>query len=137
MKIDIKDIDTNVKYQGYIWISDQPKPEVLDNSLINPEFLNVSNPFIIEAQLYDKDNGWSYSVSYVDGKQIACKYKVIPEDSLANEIKYVAHRIKDYNRLKFVQVWKEEKDDLCLGMKTKVPAQRMFIGFTNKNEEEE
>lgn len=128
------------KYDGYYWMSDSKKPEVLANAYI-PDILSKpdasKNPFVIEAQLYDKDNKISYSLKYVDGKYILKKY-ILANQSTGNESKkdnscytrkqYFANRMPG-KKLIFRQYWRDTEDTLCGGMPVLQPAELVFVGF--------
>lgn len=139
MKATINDIDLKAVYDGYIWMSDEQKPKVLNKEPIPEGLINKKNPFIIEAELFDEDNGVSYSVRNIDGKPAVSKYEMAYEKMVGtlSKMEFVTHRIKNHSRLIFHQLWKKESDELCEGMETLVPAERFFIGFENNNEEEE
>ena len=85
------------KCEGYLWWSDQQEPQVFENQSIDQCLNEVQNPFVVEGQLYDKEEKKSYSIKYVDGKYLINKYKV-EESDLANpdnESKcYLSNRIQ-------------------------------------------
>ena len=123
-------------YQGYLWYSDKKTPKLLFNEEwggFEPDA--TENPFIIEGQLYDKDNLVSYSIKYVDGEYLVNKYQLEKPDFNKvdiDEVSYKAHRMGEIKVLKFLQYYREEKDDLCEGMKVLQPAEKVFIGFNEK-----
>jgi CRISPR type III-associated protein (TIGR04423 family) len=89
-----------------------------------------SNPFIVEGHLYAPKEQLSYSIRYTDGRHIVIEYdlnKDVPKD--IDEKSFIAHRLPGVSKLKFHQYWKEQKDALCEGMTTLVPADYVFVGF--------
>lgn len=136
-------------YSGYYWMSDATRPEVLSGGqdaesfkkikvlkdlLANPE----SNPFVIEAQLYDSGNDRSLSVKYIDGKYYVKEYTGMKDDTKSNDKdlrivhkRYYANRM-DGKELHFLQYWRGEDDSLCAGeMKILQPAEMVFVGIQN------
>ena len=129
-------INTNNKYEGYIWMSDRQIPIVLNGEEIPEGIIYSKNPFVIEAELFDRANQKSYSIRNIDGVTKTKEFDVEVEDEkLVGCTEYISHRIKGHNRLRFIQRWTEEPDNddlyLCEGMPTLVPAERVFIGFEN------
>ena len=135
--MNLKDINKDKRYQGYIWMSNKKKPKVYNNEPLDFVIDDKSNPFIIEGMLFDKDSKRSYSIRNIDGHHIVNMYELKEEELAHNDTKFVAKRIEGHKTLYFRQRWREQEDDLCEGMKTKVPEEIIFIGFeTNKSEEE-
>ena len=136
----LSDIDKNAKYEGYIWMSDATQPTVLNKEPISIDLADGTNPFVIEAELFDAEKSVSYSVRFVDGQTKVRKFEV-DELKLFGEqtLFYVSHRIGDGIKLKFYRKWKKEldPDNLCEGMETLVPSDFVFIGFETINKEEE
>ena len=58
------------KCEGYLWWSDQQKPKVYQDELIDICLDEAKNPFVVEGQLYDEENKESYSIKYVDGQYL-------------------------------------------------------------------
>ena len=116
------------KYQGYIWLSDSTKPEIIDGDF-SLNILDETNPFIAEAFLMDEDRDISYSIKFIDGKYLINKFDIDDNDRRDYNI-YFGKRM-DGRKLRFTQRWKEVKDELCCGMTTRIPAEMVFIGFEN------
>ncbi len=136
--INIKDIDLKCKYEGYIWMSDQKRPKKLIKEPIDQKMVESDNPFIIEALLFDEDNMFSYSIKYVDGEYIVTKSEVEYEYLMKDKYEtYISKRVNETTKLKFYQKWKSVRDDLCEGMKTKIPSDMIFLGFETSKEKEE
>ena len=120
------------KYTGYIWMSDTDIPKVLREEEYSKSCNDSDNPFIIEAQLYCKEEKASVSVKYVDGKYIYREYdNVSPEQKSENKslIEYVSNSKIGKETLLFLQCWDEKEDDLCLKMKTLRQGKMIFVGF--------
>ncbi len=124
------------RYQGYVWYSDQTKPEVLNNEEFGEEFRDNENPFIVEAQLFDTVNKKSYSIKYVDGKYICKEYNLADFKGVEKEeLSFVAHRIEGVTKLYFNQYWREEADQKCNGMMVLQPKELVFVGFQKYKED--
>lgn len=130
-------------YEGYVWKSDKDAPERIDGEYGN-ELDPKQNPFIIEAQLFDKERGVSYSVKYVDGQYVCRRFVVDSLDYNREEVEEVEIKKFQSNRIKgekvgmrFLRYWRESEDvdNLCCGMKTLQPAELVFVGFINKQED--
>ena len=125
------------KYQGYLWYSDQKEPKVINNQEFELEIVDNTNPFIVEGLLYDGEN--SISIKYVDGEYKVKIYnvkKLNSENSHKKEKEFLPNRMKDVEKLRFLEYWKPQEDSLCENMKVLQPAELVFIGFNNENKEE-
>lgn len=131
---------------GYIWMSDKESPEVFEGKSFERVLDETKNPFIIEAQLYDKDNRISYSIKYVDGEYIVNKTEIeksvltalsgddeeykLSDGSVVEKKTYLANRMGDNNLwLIFYRFWVAENDDQCLGMPAMKLNKNVFVGF--------
>ena len=153
----LKDINPDLTYKGYLWMSDSDIPTLLNreklrskilitsnsgkktgNQVTFDEMKDTSNPFIIEGQLYSENANLSFSIKFVDGKHIVAMYNLneIPKTWVFNETddlkKFAVNRMKGVSKLKFRQYWKPEPDKLCEGMEVLVPAGYVFLGFENE-----
>lgn len=135
---DIKDL----AFEGYIWLSDKEKPEVLQNE--KPEVLQNEkvklptdlNPFIVEGQLYNKENDLSYSIKFVDGETIVNEYKLTADDisNGDNELVIFESNRMDGKKLSFLRCWERIPDDNCMGMPVLTLTKNIFIGFKKKED---
>lgn len=134
----VKDINITKDFQGYIWMSDQSKPEVFDCDKERLLVLaNNQNPFIIEGQLYDKTHKKSYSLKYVDGEYFVMQYDVT-EDDVKNANSYFPNRMT--KKLRFNQRWevmKDKGDKYCENMPVLEPTGLVFVGFGEQVRKEE
>lgn len=136
------------KYEGYLWRSDQSAPEVYDGTQeFGLSLPDEDNPFIIEGNLWDAAQKRSIMIRYIDGRYHVRKVSVeewklqeisdgdveAKEGQMATTVKeYLAHRIGDVGKLRFLQYWRAEKDKLCEGMLVLRPYQLVFVGFVKK-----
>lgn len=138
-------------YQGYLWYSDQQQPIIFpydkeeklqgynltkDGLLVCLSLDDDTNPFIIEGQLYDENNGISYSIKYVDGKYLKKEYHVVSKEEGCEVTKksYMSNRMNG-RVLYFKEIWRpSEPDTLCEGMSVLQPAELMFVGFKKAEE---
>lgn len=135
-------------YEGYLWFSDADAPVVLDGEELAVDFDQVltiegkdydlpsKKVFIVEAQLFDKDNNISYSVKYVDGQHLVKRFEVNPLDYNREETdlkQYYGNGMKKW--LQFLQYWGLQQDSFCCDMETWVPKGLVFVGFINKKED--
>lgn len=139
----VKEINITKDFQGYIWMSDQSKPEVFD---CNKERLlvldNNKNPFVIEGQLYDKTQKKSYCIKYVDGEYLVMPYDVT-DDEVKNANSYYPNRMQ--KKLLFYQRWEVMKDNegdekgdrYCENMPVLEPTGLIFVGFGEQVRKEE
>ena len=135
--------------EGYLWWSDQEEPEIYDGKVIDICLDEKKNPFVIEGQLYDKDEKKSYSIKYVDGQYIVIEYQVEKDviEALSKEKEYkssdesVVVEPKHYlsNRmgdrwLKFLRYWEEKRDKNCMDMPVLTFTKNIFVGFKEKED---
>ena len=119
------------KCEGYLWWSDQQKPKVYQDEPIDITLDDAKNPFVVEGQLFDKEEKKSYSIKYVDGRYLIKTYKVEEQDPTNpyNDTKsYLANRMGN-RRLKFLRYWEEKKDENCMDMPVLTLTKNVFIGF--------
>ena len=121
-------------YTGYLWYSNEKKPQILQGEEFELEIAENKNPFINEGQLYDGKT--SVSIKYVDGQYLMKTYEVKPEDLGKNNQNVVRKEyIADFDgvgKLVFLQYWKPATDSLCEGMNVLQPKELVFVGFDNK-----
>lgn len=119
-------------YEGYYWLSNADKPVVIDGYFNGLRLNSDDNPFVIEAQLFDRENNVSFSVKYVDGKYYAYCYNLNDATGDKEEVKvqkYCSNQMDDHQWLYFLQYWRTESDELCDGMDVLQPAEMVFVGF--------
>lgn len=129
----ISEISSADKYEGYVWMSDQQKPIVLQDEAF--DFSKIKdNPFVIEALLYCKEKNVSIMVKHTD-KYIINEYDLteLAEKSEITENEYLPHRVDGVSKLKFATIWRAEKDPLCENMESLKLKANVFTGFNFKN----
>ena len=118
-----------IKYEGYIWFSDQKAPIVLHNETFNFNAVKT-NPFIIEALLFAQDK--SIHITH-DGEYKIFEHDLMAyqnEGSLLEEKEYLPHRLGEtIQKVAFKQLWLEEPDPLCEGFPVLKLKATVFCGF--------
>lgn len=140
-RISIKDIKP-FTYEGYLWMSDQENPTIYESDFVSLP-TEEANPFVVEGQLYNKTEGLSYSIKYVDGQYIVLEYKVTEAEmkSPDNQVKtYLSNRMGD-KKLQFLRYWEEVPDEDNYtdsnnpkGLPVLTQTKNVFIGFKKKEE---
>jgi len=132
--MDIKDIDFNRKYTGYLWMSNKDKPLVLaEPGTVSSALFETKNPFVAEGLLYDSGNDVSISIRYADGKYFITRYenaRGADDDPLADDVEYFSVRMAPELKMKFRRRWKLEPDPNCEDMEAPSVESEAFIGFT-------
>ena len=104
-KIEIKDIDFGLCYEGYLWMSNENKPRIFGPAaVIDRTLLEGLNPFVAEGYLYNKEQGVSISIKSPNGRPCAHRFLVNAVDFHSEDVTHVeyhAHRM-DGNRLLFL-----------------------------------
>ncbi len=120
------------KYEGYVWMSDEKKPDVLPKD--DFDFTSVpTNPFVIEALLYDRANNKSIIVRHT-GKYHIVEYDLskLPDDAELVDVSYLPHRLGNVKQLGFKQLWIPETDKNCEGWPVLTMKAIIFVGFINE-----
>ena len=155
-KIDINEIPMDRSLTGYLWMSNEREPQVLENCSIeqnnkqhgaNPALLQIGvNPFIVEAELWDAANHVSYAIHHAGNKVVCQRYEVKAEDfsNSDNTVDFLSHRMNG-RKLHFREYWEPRRDIDVLDisgkpvgekMPTLVMTRRVFVGFTPYNNKE-
>lgn len=133
-KIKITDIPRDGKYEGYIWLSNSTKPQVLESASLPQYFSTTGNPFVVEAELWDKDSHKSYSIHHA-GNQTVCQCSAVADNDFSSgnvdKTVYVSHRMGG-RQLHFLEYWEEAASEACLGMPVLEMSKRVFVGFKGK-----
>ena len=131
-KIEIKDIDFGLCYEGYLWMSNENKPRVFSPAaVISRTPLETQNPFVVEGYLYNKEQGVSISIKSPNGRPCAHRFLVNAADFQSEDVtpvEYHAHRM-DGNRLLFLRYWAAKPDGACLDMPVLTLDKMVFVGF--------
>ena len=125
----LRDIPS-VKYEGYIWLSYEDKPVVLNNITFNFNTIS-SNPFIVEGLLFNEEHKKSIHITH-DGTYSIFEYDLHAFKSNSIELvekEYLPHRLNGVEKVHFVQLWKEENDPLCNDFPVLTLQATVFCGF--------
>lgn len=126
-------------YEGFVRMSDAVAPHIYNHQLCAPTFEAADVPFVLEAELYNTDENISYSIRYREGQLCVVEHKVQLNDANLKDVDHLyqallprgeAEALSKKN-LHFLQYWMEQEDALCENMPVLVPAQRVFIGFSD------
>ena len=135
--MDEKKIIPSGTYEGYIWMSDQnyidkntDVPLVIKGEYPGRELVDGENPFVIEAQLYDRQNKKSISIKYNDGHYLVNTFDVTEEDLADGDIREYQSNRMGGKTLRFCQRWRAFPNDDCEGMEVLTPVEIVFIGFS-------
>lgn len=156
-KIDINEIPMDKSLTGYLWMSNEREPLVLENCSIkqsnkqhgaNPALFQMGvNPFIVEAELWNNVNNVSYAIHHAGNEVVCQRYEVKAEDRNNRDNResvFLSHRM-DGRGLRFLEYWEPRRDidvyDISgkpVGekMPTLVMTRRVFVGFTPYNNKE-
>ena len=128
-KIEIKDIDFGLCYEGYLWMSNENKPRIFaPAAMIDRTLLEGLNPFVAEGYLYNKEQGVSISIKSPNGRPCAHRFLVNAADFQSKSVEYHAHRM-DGKHLLFLRYWAAKPDGACLGMPVLTLDKMVFVGF--------
>lgn len=123
MKIEINNIP-DLNYEGYLWYSDEPKPEFVKGKLDKTKLTKL--PFVIEGNLWAETEKVSINIKNIDSEYVVTKFD-IPSKFSSNE--YLAHDLEGVDKYKMYQHWEESTEDLPIGMSSLQPAWAAFTGF--------
>jgi CRISPR type III-associated protein (TIGR04423 family) len=120
----------NIEFEGYVWLSDQEEPKILNNQTFDfSKYEEGSNPFIIEALLY-KENDKSVHITHT-GKYNIQSFDLnnLPQDSELVDVNYLPHRLEGVKKVCFRQLWIPENDENCENMPVLKMKALIFVGF--------
>ncbi|MFN3588397.1 MAG: TIGR04423 family type III CRISPR-associated protein [Spirosomataceae bacterium] len=120
----------NKLYQGYVWLSDQKYPTVLDKK--QHDFTKLEeNQFVMEALLWDAEEQISIMVRHTGTYHIQqFRLNELPAGHQLIEKAYLPHRLGDeVKNVRFKQLWVPEKDPLCENMEVMTMKALIFTGF--------
>ena len=115
------------EYTGYLWYSDKTETEVFYETEYELEISDDINPFIIEGWL--TDGKVSINIRHVDGKHLIQKFDLEKLNKEHKVEKTFKPNFKGFRELEFIEYWRPEKDELCLGMDVLQPAEFVFVGL--------
>lgn len=124
-KISIEEVPDNIEFEGYYWYSDEIKPRILNNEIIDKSIFK-DLPFVIEANFYSASHKISLQVKNIDGEY---HIGMIHLDSVDDVQEYISHDLDGVKKFRMVEAWEEKEDELLEGMKVLVPSWNAFAGF--------
>ena len=121
------------KYIGYIWMSDAPlKNKLNDEELPSWDDIHENNNFIWEANLYEKDK-LSLSIKQVNNQWLVSEinWEITLEENQGELIEnvYLSTGLKGEKNILVKEAWLIEKDEYCCNMEVLKPAWKAFCGF--------
>jgi len=126
-----------MKYTGYVWLSNENKPTVLIDEVYDFGITNT-NPFIVEALLWNKDEQVSVMIRH-SGTYHIHEYDLSKENQGIEWVQkeYLPHKLthpkgKEIEKVKFTQLWLAEEGPLCEGMEVMTMKALVFTGFKFK-----
>ena len=143
-KVDeMKTVIDSANFQGYLWYSDELTPEVFDGSDEKQIILDdEKNPFVVEGNLYDRENEKSVNIRYIDGKYLVTSFNLAemknnPDFVLEDEPYLTNSRIlsmtgklaPECGRSLYKRIWHAEEDNLNGNWKSLRPVGLAFAGF--------
>jgi CRISPR type III-associated protein (TIGR04423 family) len=129
----ITDIPT-IKYEGYVWLSNEKYPTVLDKQ--EYDFTKVKeNPFVIETLLWNDEEKTSIMIRHTGKYHVQVfKLKELPAGHKLEEKVYLPHRLDKVQHVYFQQLWIPEPDAFCEGMEVMTMKALIFTGFNSSTE---
>ncbi len=116
------------EYEGYIQMSDSPIEHIFRSASKLPSWSDLHNGinYILEMALFEPKSKKSILVRQTNDKWVVIE-KVLTEDEINTTDSF--YTLKDKLKAKIAQIWQEEKDEFCLGLKTLSPKTLLFAGF--------
>lgn len=117
-------------YQGYLWWNNKKNPSVFwGNESVKVNLTN-GREYVVEGLLWDEKKHQSYTIKHVDGEHLVIGVKLTKEMEETSDLQeYFFNKDTNHLLLLFRQLWQEEPDPLCEGMKVLVPGRTIFVGF--------
>jgi CRISPR type III-associated protein (TIGR04423 family) len=128
------------QYTGYLWISDEATPRILEGEPLPDLRLFVSeerpaNPFLLEAQLFDATTHYSIAIRHLDGQyRIDAINWNESGDGETREESFIAHSAFGARQLRLRTAWIPKSDPLCENFAVLTPAWCGFVGFKDETE---
>lgn len=124
------------KYEGWYWLSNAQKPVMLRGESFDNELLKAGKlPFVLEANLHDRDKNVSISISAPDGQPVVTLTdlsELKDEDTIKRT--YIAHRLpEDGLRISAIEIWLPQSMPQMDNMQTRQPVALVFTGFENNH----
>jgi len=134
---DVKELLSNKKVTGYVWMIESKEPRVYYNEVINFDNLNTTkNPYNKIQEAYLTDGKHSIHIKNIDGKEkvFVFAYQDFKGDNyLVEEAKAYPSHVNDIENLHFKQVYQLTNNEISEGFQTWQPVVKLFTGLTLKN----
>jgi CRISPR type III-associated protein (TIGR04423 family) len=117
-------------FDGYIWKSDSENPITLLDKTFDFSTIEL-NPFIMEGLLYNQDENKSYHITH-DGDYHIVEYDLTELSKKGEfiEKEFNPHRLLNLiKKVKFNQIWMDEKDPNCNDLLVLTLKATVFCGF--------
>jgi CRISPR type III-associated protein (TIGR04423 family) len=117
-------------FDGYIWKSDSQNPITLLDETFDFSTIKL-NPFIVEGLLYNRDAYRSYHINH-DGEYHIVEYDLTELSKKGEfiEKEFNPHRLlNSIKKVKFNQIWMDEKDPNCNDLLVLTLKATVFCGF--------
>ncbi|MEL6135669.1 MAG: TIGR04423 family type III CRISPR-associated protein [Bacteroidota bacterium] len=131
----VQNEDLAGNWEGYYWMSDAIKPEIIELSKRAPlpfEIFNEILPMVIEAQFFQAETQSSLSVKNIDGQLISTQVFLAQLDE--NQ-KVVRHYQTLHSEVPTCQIWEvwttRPGDESVEAMLVRQPLCTAFGGFSN------
>ncbi len=130
----IREISSEIPFEGYLWLSDSSEPVVYDHRQVDWSIVGDAVPFVVEGNLFDGRN--SYSIRHTGSGYEIREFTEEDMNGLECSVRHFMSNRMDGRRLVFKQLWKAENDPLCCDMPSLRPWAMVFCGF-NKTDKED
>ncbi len=132
-KINKEEIPVDVAFEGYLWCSDRPGPEILMSELIDHQKFSDLPPFIVEGNLYSEAEAISIQIKNIDGAYQIIKIDLSDLENIDHTDQiYLSHRVNGFNRFRMIEAWEETEDESVDKATVLEPAWSAFAGFIKK-----
>jgi CRISPR type III-associated protein (TIGR04423 family) len=120
----------SASYDGYIWMSNEDKPKLLNKVDFSDRNLTL-NPFIVEGLLFDEENNKSIHITH-DGDYTITVFDINKFTKPTFEVvekKYLPHRLDGVNKVCFKQIWMEKAEENSADFPVLKLQATIFSGF--------
>lgn len=131
-----------LQYTGYYWLSDRNKADLLSNQEIELHYYESggtpTNPFVVEANIYNATENISISVRHLDGKYLIILIEWnVPTDGEVYEHNLLGQSCFGGRKLRFREAWIPEVDEYSEGFEVLCASWIGFIGFGEESDDGE
>ena len=120
--------DLKGNYEGYIQMSDSRIEHIFQDASPLPEWHSLHNGvnYILELALYEPESKNSILIRQANENWVVLE-KILTDQEIKDADNF--YTIKDNVKAKIAQIWEEQEDEFCLGLKTLIPQTLLFAGF--------